>query len=78
MRHAFLDISSRFAKDANTRQQFSFSFPELRYSPLEFNSEKFAIICRIEQDGINAIKFEAAPILFLREILVAVAVVVVA
>ena len=24
----------------NTRQQFSFSSPELRYSPLEFNSRK--------------------------------------
>ena len=76
MRHAFLDISSRFAKDVNTRQQFSFSFPELRYSPLEFNSEKFAIICRIEQDGINAMKFEVARILSLNDIFVAVAVLV--
>ena len=29
-------IFSRFVEDVNTRQQFSFSFPELRYSPLEY------------------------------------------
>ena len=28
-----------FVKDGNTRQQLSFSFPELWYSPLEFNSK---------------------------------------
>ena len=27
-------------EDVNTRQQFSFSFPELRYNPLEFNPRK--------------------------------------
>ena len=31
---------SRFVEDGNTRQQLSFSFPELWYSSLEFNSEK--------------------------------------
>ena len=51
--HAFLYISfpslhtttwnfliSRFMEDGNTWQRFSFSFCELRYSPLEFNSWK--------------------------------------
>ena len=47
-------------------QRFSFSFPELRYSPLE----KFAKICRIERDGINAIKFEAARTHFLGDVFI--------
>ena len=29
-----------FVEDVNTRQRPSFSFPELKYSPLEFNSRK--------------------------------------
>ena len=33
-------LISRFVEDGNKRQQFSFSFPELWYSPLEFNSKK--------------------------------------
>ena len=33
-------LISRFAEDGNTRQQLSFSFPELYKSPLEFNSNK--------------------------------------
>ena len=33
-------VISRFVEDGNTRQQQSFSFPELWYSPLEFNSTK--------------------------------------
>ena len=33
-------LFSRFVQDVNARQQFSFSFPELRYSPLEFNPRK--------------------------------------
>ena len=33
-------LISRFVEDGNTRQQLSFSFPELWYSPLEFNSRK--------------------------------------
>ena len=32
-------LISRFVEDRNTRQQFSFSFTELWYSPLEFNSK---------------------------------------
>ena len=32
-------LISRFVEDRNKRQQFSFSFPELWYSPLEFNSK---------------------------------------
>ena len=33
-------LISRFVEDGNTRQQLSFSFPELWYSLLEFNSRK--------------------------------------
>ena len=33
-------LNSRSVEDGSTRQQLSFSFPELWYSPLEFNSEK--------------------------------------
>ena len=33
-------LISRFVEDGNTTQQLSFSFPELSYSPLEFNSRK--------------------------------------
>ena len=33
-------LISRFVEDGNTRQRLSFSFPELWYSPLEFNSSK--------------------------------------
>ena len=33
-------LISRFKEDVNTRQRFSFSFCELRNSPLEFNSWK--------------------------------------
>ena len=33
-------LNSCFVKDRNTRQQLSFSFPELWYSLLEFNSRK--------------------------------------
>ena len=42
-------LISRFVEDGNKRQQFSFSFPELWYNPLEFNSK-------------SAIKFEAVQI----------------
>ena len=44
--------------------------------PKDSNLEKFAIICRIELDGINARKFVAARILFLSDAHVAVAIVV--
>ena len=33
-------LISRFVENVNTRQQLYFSFPELRYSLLEFNSRK--------------------------------------
>ena len=33
-------LFSRFVEDVNTRQQFSFSFSELWYTHLEFNSRK--------------------------------------
>ena len=52
-----------------------FSFPELRYSLLEFNSRKFSSIWRIKRDRISALKFKAARVHFLSEVFVAVAVV---
>ena len=70
-------LISGFFKDGNLRQQLSFSFPELWYSPLEFNSKQFANIWWIKRDGISAIKFEATWIQFLSDVFVAVAVVVV-
>ena len=42
------------------RRRLSFSFPDLRYNPLEFNTRKNCQIWRIEQNGIISIKFEAA------------------
>ena len=57
-------------------QRLSFSFPELRYSLLEFNSRKFANIWRIEQVGISGMKFEVLGIHFLSDVFLAVAVVV--
>ena len=48
------------------RPRQRFSFPELRYIPLE----KFAKICRIERDRTNAIKFEAARTHFLSDVFV--------
>ena len=33
-------LITRFVENVNTRQQLYFSFPELRYSLLEFNSKK--------------------------------------
>ena len=35
-----------FVEDGNTRQQLSLSFPELLFSPSEFDSQKFANIQR--------------------------------
>ena len=69
-------LNSCFVEDRNTRQQLSFSFPELWHSPLEFNSKTFANPWRIKRDGTSAIKFEAARIHFLSDVFVAVAVVV--
>ena len=63
-------LISRFVENGNTRQQPSFSFPGLWYSPLEFNSKPFANIWRIKRDGISAIKFEAARIHFLSDVFV--------
>ena len=85
--HAFLYISFTslhdddmkmpnftFCKDENTRQ--GFSFPELRYSLLKFNSrKKIANIWQIEHDGISAIKFEVVTLYCLGDVFVAVVVV---
>ena len=54
-------LISRSVEGVNARQRPSFSFPELWYSLLEFNSRKNRQIWRIEQDGKNALKFEAEP-----------------
>ena len=35
-------LNSRFVEDVNSRQRLSFSFPELWYSLLEFNSRKIS------------------------------------
>ena len=59
----------------NTRQQLSFSFPELWYSPLESTPKKFTSIWRIKRDRISVIKSRAASIHFLSDVSVAVAVV---
>ena len=46
-------LISRLVEDLKTRQRLYFSFPELLYSLLEFNSpKKFANIWRIERNGI--------------------------
>ena len=59
----------------NRRLSFSFSFPQLRYSPYNSTPEKFANVWRVEQDRIKPIKFEAAQIYFSSDVFVAVAVV---
>ena len=46
-------LVSRIMKHVKTRQQFSFSFPELRYSSLEFNSTKIPKTCQIEWNRIR-------------------------
>ena len=46
-------LISRLVEDLKTRQRLYFSFPELLYSLLEFNSpKKFANIWRMERNGI--------------------------
>ena len=72
-------LFSRFVEDVSTKQQFSFPFPELRYSPWEINSRKIRHykLCRIEWDGINATNLKAAQIHFLSSVFVTVAVAVV-
>ena len=69
-------LISRFVEDMNGRRRLSFSFAELQYSLLEFNSQKNANIWQIEWDGTSAIKFNAVQIHFLSDVSVAVTVVV--
>ena len=61
-------------------QDNNFLFLFLKFKTVLQNStpETLVIICRIEQDGINAIKFEAARILFLSNIIFVAVFVVVA
>ena len=54
----------------NRRQRFSFLRCEIRYSPLEFNSQKIPTF----DNGITAMKFETAQIHFLGDIFAAIAV----
>ena len=62
-------------EDVNTRQRLSFSFPELRYNLLEFNSRKRLLTFdELKRDRITGTKFEAAPIHLLSDVFVAVAV----
>ena len=63
-------------EDGNARQKLSFSFPELWYSVLEFNSNTFVNIWRSKRDGISAIKFEAARLHCFSDVFKAFAVVV--
>ena len=64
----------RFVEDGNRKQQLSFSFPELWYSPLELDStpKKFANIWRIKRGRIRVIKFKAASIHFWSHVFVTV------
>ena len=66
-------LISRFVGDGNTKKQL-FSLLGIWYSPLEFNSKKFADFWWIKRDGISAIRFKAARIHFLSGVFVAVAV----
>ena len=70
-------IISSFMVDVNKRQRFSFSFRELRYSPLEFNSwknrQQLTNYCK--RVGIRAMTFEASRIHFFGDVFAAVAVV---
>ena len=52
-----------------TQDNFLFLFLKFDKVLQSSTPEKFAIICPIERDGINAIKFEAARILFLSDII---------
>ena len=65
-----------FCRGSERRQQLYFSFLELWYSLLEFNSRKFANIWRIERVGISAIKYEVPKIHILSDVFVDFAVVV--
>ena len=65
-------LISRFVEDVNTRQ-LSVSFPELLYSPSEFNSKT---ICPHMTNETRWNKRDKARIHFLTDVFVAVAVVV--
>ena len=64
-----------FCRGSERRQRLYFSFLELWYSLLEFNSRKFANIWRIERVGISTIKYEVPKIHILSDVFVDVAVV---
>ena len=61
----------------NTRQQLSFSFPELWLTVFQNSTaNKFANIWRIKWVGISVMKFEVARINFLSDVFVAIVVLV--
>lgn len=58
-------LISRFVEDGNIRQCYSSSFPELRYSPVEFNSRQiFPTFRELKRNRISGTKFKAALIHF--------------
>ena len=61
-------LISRFVEGVNTRQRLSFPFPELRYSPLEFNSRK------IRQDLTNWTRWNKRDEVWSSDVFVAVSV----
>ena len=63
-------------EDMNIRPWPSLSFPELRFSLLEFNSRKIVNIWRTKQDEISAIWFEAVKLHYLSYIFIAVTIIV--
>ena len=69
-------LISRFMEDVNTRQRFSFSFSELRDTPLEFNSRNIVNIWQIKRVEIGAMKFQTLRIHFLGDVFAAVSFVV--
>ena len=69
-------IISRPADDLDTKQALSFPFLNFDTVPLNLTQEIFVNTWRTEQDGISAIKFEAAQINFLGDLFVAARVVV--
>ena len=70
-------LNSRFVEDGNTGQPPSFSFPELWYSPLEFNSKRNCQRLTNQTRWNKRDKFEAARIHSLGDVFVFVFAVVV-
>ena len=67
-----------FLRTGMQNNNLTFSFLQLWYNPLEFNSrENCQLVTNIiEGDGIRAIKFDTTRLHFLRDVFIAVAVIV--